>query len=198
SRLPVWSPRPMRGTWQGRVRLLLRGWQWEFLVQDRRDSRLARGCMWHGVARVLMLFVRVGRFLQMCFRRDLAGRFAAEEVRPSSAFSAGGASTKKEKGGDFIKNDEPQGNQVFCPMNECIPEVVKGEEAWKAWKAGQCGNISLSHGLIEFTNTHQKNKGAFLTFQKDADQIYPGWKEKLGYTGESSVQAASFDWAKKA
>eukprot|EP00971_Amphidinium_carterae_P245320 4871835-Amphidinium_carterae.1 len=40
-------------------------------------------------------------------------------------------------------------------------------------------------------------KGAFLTFQKDADQIYPGWKEKLGYTGESSVQAASFDWQKK-
>jgi len=28
-------------------------------------------------------------------------------------------------GGDFIKNDEPQGNQVFCQMNECIPEVVK-------------------------------------------------------------------------
>ena len=34
--------------------------------------------------------------------------------------------------------------------------------------------------------------------QKDADQIYPGWKEKLGYTGESSVQVASFDWAKRA
>merc|ERR1712060_376150 len=40
--------------------------------------------------------------------------------------------------------------------------------------------------------------GAFLTFQKDADQIYPGWKEQLGYTGESSVQAASFDWKKRA
>merc|ERR1711959_244164 len=23
-------------------------------------------------------------------------------------------------GGDLIKNDEPQGNQVFCQMNECI------------------------------------------------------------------------------
>merc|ERR1711972_616982 len=33
---------------------------------------------------------------------------------------------------------------------------------------------------------------------KDADQIYPGWKEQLGYTGESSVQAASFDWKKRA
>merc|ERR1712170_196022 len=43
-----------------------------------------------------------------------------------------------------------------------------------------------------------KRYGAFLNFQKDADQIYPGWKEQLGYTGESSVQAASFDWKKKA
>ncbi|CAE8709029.1 unnamed protein product, partial [Polarella glacialis] len=30
---------------------------------------------------------------------------------------------------DFIKNDEPQGNQVFCQMNECIPEVVKAMRA---------------------------------------------------------------------
>merc|ERR1712134_198044 len=52
-------------------------------------------------------------------------------------------------------------------------------------------------GAIEFAKTHEEMKGAFLTFQKDADQIYPGWKEKLGYTGESSVQAASFDWKKK-
>jgi ribulose-bisphosphate carboxylase large chain len=27
-------------------------------------------------------------------------------------------------GGDFIKNDEPQGNQVFCPMNKVIPLLV--------------------------------------------------------------------------
>jgi len=27
-------------------------------------------------------------------------------------------------GGDFIKNDEPQGNQVFCPMKDVIPLVV--------------------------------------------------------------------------
>eukprot|EP00971_Amphidinium_carterae_P105102 2081179-Amphidinium_carterae.1 len=32
-------------------------------------------------------------------------------------------------GGDFIKNDEPQGNQVFCQMSECIPEVVKAMRA---------------------------------------------------------------------
>ena len=33
---------------------------------------------------------------------------------------------------------------------------------------------------------------------KDADHIYPGWKERLGHTAESSMQAATFDWKKKA
>ncbi|CAE7257502.1 rbcL [Symbiodinium natans] len=92
-------------------------------------------------------------------------------------------------GGSFGHKDGPKPGAVSCRQ---------GEEAWKAWKAGQYGNISLSDGVIEFAKTHEEIKGAFLTFQKDADQIYPGWKEKLGYTGESSVQAASFDWAKKA
>merc|ERR1712110_410322 len=63
---------------------------------------------------------------------------------------------------------------------------------------GAYGEVSLSDGVIEYAKTHEELKGAFLTFQKDADQIYPGWKEKLGYTGESSVQAATFDWQKKA
>ena len=29
------------------------------------------------------------------------------------------------QGGDFIKHDGPQGNQIFCQMNECTSEVVK-------------------------------------------------------------------------
>ena len=32
-------------------------------------------------------------------------------------------------GSDFIRNDEPQGNQIFCQINECIPEVVKAMRA---------------------------------------------------------------------
>ena len=43
------------------------------------------------------------------------------------------------------------------------------------WKAGKYGNVSLSDGVIEFAKTHEEIKGAFLTFQKDADQIYPGY-----------------------
>ena len=30
-------------------------------------------------------------------------------------------------GEDFINNDEPQRNQIFCQMNECNPMVVKAE-----------------------------------------------------------------------
>ena len=62
-----------------------------------------------------------------------------------------------------------------------------GEEAWKLWKAGAYGDASPSDGVIEYAKTHEEIKGAFLTFPKDADQIYPGWKEQLGHTGESSV-----------
>jgi len=92
-------------------------------------------------------------------------------------------------GGAFGHKDGPKPGAVSCRQ---------GEEAWKQWKAGMFGDVSLSDGIIEYAKTHEEIKGAFLTFQKDADQIYPGWKEKLGYTGESSVQAATFDWAKKA
>merc|ERR1712226_554606 len=92
-------------------------------------------------------------------------------------------------GGAFGHKDGPEQGATSCRQ---------GEEAWKLWKAGAYGDISLSDGIIEYAKTHEEIKGAFLTFQKDADQIYPGWKEQLGYTGESSVQAASFDWKKKA
>merc|ERR1712004_787627 len=92
-------------------------------------------------------------------------------------------------GGAFGHKDGPKQGAVPCRQ---------GEEAWMLWKAGMYGDVSLSDGVIEYAKTHEELKGAFLTFQKDADQIYPGWKEKLGYTGESSVQAASFDWQKKA
>merc|ERR1712151_624406 len=92
-------------------------------------------------------------------------------------------------GGAFGHKDGPKQGAISC---------AQGEEAWMLWKAGMYGDVSLSDGVIEYAKTHEELKGAFLTFQKDADQIYPGWKEQLGYTGESSVQAASFDWKRRA
>jgi len=51
-----------------------------------------------------------------------------------------------------------------------------GEEAWKSWTAGTYGDVSLSVGVVEYAKTHEEIKAAFLTFQKDADHIYPGGK----------------------
>merc|ERR1719471_968346 len=92
-------------------------------------------------------------------------------------------------GGSFGHKDGPKQGATSCRQ---------GEEAWLQWRSGKFGDVSLSEGIIEYAKTHEELKGAFLTFQKDADQIYLGWKEQLGYTGESSVQAATFDWKKKA
>ena len=78
-------------------------------------------------------------------------------------------------GGSLGHKDGPKQDATSCRQ---------GEEAWKLWKAGTYGDVQT-----------QRNP---LTFQKDADQIYPGWKEKLGYTDEFPVQAATFDLQKKA
>eukprot|EP00969_Alexandrium_andersonii_P014390 627027-Alexandrium_andersonii.AAC.1 len=31
----------------------------------------------------------------------------------------------------------------------------QGEEAWKLWKAGAYGDVSLSNGVLEFAETHE-------------------------------------------
>ena len=84
--------------------------------------------------------------------------------------------------GSFGHKDGPASGAIACRQVE---------EAWKAWRSGQYGNVSLSDGVVEFAKTHEEIKGAFLTFPKDADEIYPGWKEKLGCTAEASVPPAS-------
>jgi hypothetical protein len=66
--------------------------------------------------------------------------------------------------------------------------AVSDMDTWKDRKSVQYGNTGLNDGLIEFAMTHGEIEGAFLTFQKDADQMLPGWREELTYTGESTVQ----------
>ena len=55
----------------------------------------------------------------------------------------------------------------------------QAQAAWKAWKAGELGNISLSDGIIEFAKTHKELKKAFFVFKKDADELYGSWRERL-------------------
>ena len=69
-------------------------------------------------------------------------------------------------GGAFGHEDGPKQGAISCRQ---------GEEAWTLWRAGVYGSVSLSDGVIEYAKTREGIKGAFLTVQMDADQIYPGW-----------------------
>lgn len=44
-------------------------------------------------------------------------------------------------------------------------------QSYEAWQQGV--------DLVDYAKDHPELRGAFETFQKDADQIYPGWREKL-------------------
>ena len=88
--------------------------------------------------------------------------------------------------GGFGHRDGPKAGAISCRQ---------GEEVWKAWKAGQYGNISLNEAVIEFAKTHEELKGAFLTFQKDADEIYPGWREQLTDQSVQATDTASWFWS---
>jgi len=45
-------------------------------------------------------------------------------------------------------------------------------QAVSAWQEGV--------DLVDYAKEHQELRGAFETFQEDADNLYPGWREKLG------------------
>jgi len=60
------------------------------------------------------------------------------------------------------------------------------------------GHPSVIVSVVDYAKNHGEIKGAFLTFQKDADQIYQRWNEKLGYTGASAVLAATSVWRREA
>ena len=69
-------------------------------------------------------------------------------------------------GGAFGHKDGPKQGATSCRQ---------GEEAWTLWRAGVYGSVSLSDGVIEYAKTREGIKGAFLTVQTNADQIYPVW-----------------------
>ncbi|WP_457673823.1 ribulose-bisphosphate carboxylase [Thiolapillus sp.] len=73
-------------------------------------------------------------------------------------------------GGDFIKNDEPQGNQVFCPMKEVIPLVA---DAMKRAQ-DETGEAKLfSANITADSHAEMIARGEFIleTFGPDADKV---------------------------
>ncbi|MDR9468410.1 ribulose-bisphosphate carboxylase, partial [Marinospirillum sp.] len=73
-------------------------------------------------------------------------------------------------GGDFIKNDEPQGNQVFAPMKETIPLVV---DAMKR-AMDETGQAKLfSANISADWHDEMLARGEFIleAFGEDADKV---------------------------
>ena len=92
-----------------------------------------------------------------------------------------------------------------APMQQCKHRLLPSSGVFLPVgcrvKAAESPVIGSSGIVPDTAGPMRRSKDAFLTFQKDADQIYPGWKETLGYTGESFVQVAClafFDWGKGA
>ena len=73
-------------------------------------------------------------------------------------------------GGDFIKNDEPQGNQVFCPMKKVLPLVA---DAMKRAQ-DETGEAKLFSANITADDHHEMCARAdyvLETFGADADKV---------------------------
>ncbi len=73
-------------------------------------------------------------------------------------------------GGDFIKNDEPQGNQVFCPMKKVIPLVV---DAMKRAQ-DETGQAKLfSANITADSHAEMIARGEYILeqFGPDADKV---------------------------
>jgi len=73
-------------------------------------------------------------------------------------------------GGDFIKNDEPQGNQVFAPMKKVIPLVA---DAMKRAQ-DETGEAKLFSANITADDHYEMlARGEFIleTFGEDADKV---------------------------
>eukprot|EP00969_Alexandrium_andersonii_P320409 14156413-Alexandrium_andersonii.AAC.1 len=49
----------------------------------------------------------------------------------------------------------------------------QGEQAWKLWKAGFYGDLSLSAAVVRFARSHAEIQSAFIPFHEHADVRYP-------------------------
>ncbi|HIE00792.1 MAG TPA: ribulose-bisphosphate carboxylase [Thiotrichaceae bacterium] len=77
----------------------------------------------------------------------------------------------------------------FDNLGHCNVIQTSGGGAFGHKDGGEAGATSLRQvrdawmegvDIIEYAKEHQELRGAFETFTADADEIYPGWREKMG------------------
>jgi ribulose-bisphosphate carboxylase large chain len=104
---------------------------------------------------------------------DNGGYIAGTIIKPKLGLRPepfAGAAYQFWLGGDFIKNDEPQGNQVFCPMKKVIPLVA---DAMKRAQ-DETGEAKLFSANITADDYHEMCARADFvleTFGEDAPRV---------------------------
>jgi ribulose-bisphosphate carboxylase large chain len=73
-------------------------------------------------------------------------------------------------GGDFIKNDEPQGNQVFCPMKKVLPLVADAMKRAQD-ETGQAKLFSANITADDHYEMCARADYVLETFGPDADKV---------------------------
>ena len=73
-------------------------------------------------------------------------------------------------GGDFIKNDEPQGNQVFCPIKKVLPLVYDSLKRAQD-ETGQAKLFSMNITADDHYEMCARADYALETFGPDADKL---------------------------
>ncbi len=73
-------------------------------------------------------------------------------------------------GGDFIKNDEPQGNQVFCPMKKVIPLVYDAMKRAMD-ETGEAKIFSANITADDHGEMIARGEYVLETFGPDADKV---------------------------
>ncbi|MGV6851145.1 MAG: ribulose-bisphosphate carboxylase [bacterium] len=73
-------------------------------------------------------------------------------------------------GGDFIKNDEPQGNQVFCPMKEVLPLVADSMKRAQD-ETGEAKLFSANITADDHYEMCARADFVLETFGEDADKV---------------------------
>jgi len=115
----------------------------------------------------------------MIERDSVDGPFYHQEwygMKPTTPIISGGMNALRLPG--FFENlghgnvINTAGGGAYGHIDSPAAGAISLRQSYECWKAGA--------DPIEFAKTHKEFARAFESFPKDADKIYPGWRQKLG------------------
>jgi ribulose-bisphosphate carboxylase large chain len=115
----------------------------------------------------------------MCERDSVTGPFYHQEwygMKPTTPIISGGMNALRLPG--FFENlghgnvINTAGGGAYGHIDTPAAGAISLRQSYECWKAGA--------DPIEFAKEHKEFARAFESFPKDADKIFPGWRQKLG------------------